>query len=260
MDAIIDIILNKYQIFLLIFVRSTGIFVITPIFSRKNIPNTIKIGFAFFLSLIIFTTVDYDTLAFNELSMVLLIIKEFSVGLIIGFISYVFFTSMYVAGQIIDMQIGFGMVNVLDPQHNVQLPVTGNFYYIVAILIFLISNGHHLLIRGLVDSYKLIPIGHFAFSNDLVNQMISIFSQVFIIGFKIASPILATIFLANALLGILARTMPQMNVFVVGMPLKVTIGLLVLFFTMPVFTVILQYLFENMFREIDAFLHLFSKG
>ncbi|MTI48006.1 flagellar biosynthetic protein FliR [Sporosalibacterium faouarense] len=260
MDAIIDIILNKYQIFLLILVRSTGLFVITPIFSRKNIPNILKIGLAFFMSLIIFSVIDYDAEVFNDLSMVLLIIKEFAVGLIIGFISYVFFTSMYIAGQIIDMQIGFGMVNVLDPQHNVQLPITGNFYYILAALIFLTTNGHHLLIRALVDSYSLIPIGSFAFSNDLTTQMISIFGQVFVIGFKIASPIIATIFLANVLLGILAKTMPQMNVFVVGMPFKVAVGLLVLIFTIPIFSVILQHLFESMFNEIDIFMKIISKG
>lgn len=260
MDTIIDIILNKYQIFLLILVRATGIFVITPIFSRKNIPMIFKIGFALFMSIIIFNIIDDNTLVINGFDTILLTIKEFSVGLIIGFISYVFFTTMYIAGQIIDMQVGFGMVNVLDPQHNIQLPITGNFYHILTVLIFLTTNSHHLLIRALVDSYTIIPIGHFTFSSELTNQMIEIFTQVFIIGFKIASPILATIFIANALLGIMAKTMPQMNVFVIGMPLKVASGLVVIFLTLPLFSTILQYLFENMFSQIDNFMRIVSKG
>ncbi len=260
MDELIDIILNKYQIFLLIFIRITGIFVIAPIFSRPNIPKILKIGFAFFISLLMFNILENENFTLSEISMVILIIKELAIGLVIGFLSYIFFTSLYIAGQIIDMQIGFGMVNVLDPQHNIQLPIMGNFYYIIAILLFLTTNGHYLLIKALVDSYSLIPLGHFVFSDALFSQMVGVIGQVFLLGFKIACPIVVTIFLANALLGILARTMPQMNVFIVGMPLKIFIGIGVIFFTLPIFSSILGSLFSNMLKEIDAFMKIISKG
>lgn len=260
MNEIFDVILNKYQIFLLIFVRATGIFVITPIFSRRNVPNTLKIGFAFFITLIIYNLIDLNIVIENDLTMVVLIIKEFAVGLIIGFIAYALFASLYVAGQVIDTQIGFGMVNVLDPQHKVQLPIMGNFYYTLAILIFLLVNGHHTLIRALVDSFQLIPIGESSFNTLVVNQMISIFGQVFVIGIKIAAPIIATIFLANVLLGILARTVPQMNVFVVGMPFKIIVGLLVVLITLPLIPAIFEFIYDNIFSEIYTFMKQISKG
>lgn len=260
MNEIIDIILNSYQIFLLIFVRATGIFVIAPIFSRQNVPNTLKIGFAFFITLIIYNLISYDIVIYSDLNMVLLIIKEFAVGLIIGFIAYAFFTSLFVAGQIIDAQTGFGMVNVLDPQHNVQIPIMGNFYYTLAVLVFLLVNGHHTIVRALVDSYQLIPIGEFAFNDYIVDQMIGIIGQVFVIGVKLAAPIIVTIFLANVLLGILARTVPQMNVFVVGMPFKIIVGLVVLFFTLPLVPTIFKHIYDNIFIEIYTFMKLISKG
>lgn len=260
MNEIIGVILNRYQIFLLVFVRATGIFIITPIFSRRNVPNTLKIGFAFFITLIVYNLLNLDIVIYDDLRMVGLIIQEFAIGLILGFIAYAFFTSLYVAGQIIDVQIGFGMVNVLDPQHNIQLPITGNFYYILAVLIFLLVNGHHTMITALVDSFQLIPIGEFTINVFVVNQMIDIFGQVFIIGIKIAIPIVATMFLANVLLGILARTVPQMNVFVVGMPFKIIVGLLVLIFTLPIIVPVFEYIYDNIFTQIHTFMRLISRG
>ena len=260
MNEIMNDILNRYQIFLLVFIRATGIFIITPIFSRRNVPNILKIGFAFFITLIVYNLLNLDIVIYDDLRMVGLIIQEFAIGLILGFIAYAFFTSLYVAGQIIDVQIGFGMVNVLDPQHNVQLPITGNFYYILAVLIFLLVNGHHTIITALVDSFQLIPIGEFTINVFVVNQMIDIFGQVFIIGIKIAIPIVATMFLANVLLGILARTVPQMNVFVVGMPFKIIVGLLVLIFTLPIIVPVFEYIYDNIFTQIHTFMRLISRG
>ncbi len=260
MNEIMNDILNRYQIFLLVFIRATGIFIITPIFSRRNVPNTLKIGFAFFITLIVYNLINLDIVIYDDLRMVGLIIQEFAIGLILGFIAYAFFASLYVAGQIIDVQIGFGMVNVLDPQHNVQLPITGNFYYILATLIFLLVNGHHTIIIALVDSFQLIPIGEFPLNIFVVNQMIDIFGQVFIIGVKIAIPIVAAMFLANVLLGILARTVPQMNVFVVGMPFKIIVGLLVLIFTLPLIVSIFEYIYDNIFTQIHTFMRLISRG
>lgn len=258
---LLDYILSEYQIFILVFIRMTGIFIITPIFSRSNIPNIFKVSLALIISVITFSTISQKGITIdNDLYLIVIIIKELSIGLIIGFISYLFFISLFIAGQIIDTQIGFGMVNIFDPQHNTQVPITGNLYYILALLIFLTVDGHHWFLQAIIKSYSILPLGSITFNKEIFDQMIIIFSEIFNIGFKISSPILATVFLSNVLLGILARTMPQMNVFVVGMPLKILVGILTIFITLPIFLIALQHIFDNMSGEIFNFLQLLAKG
>lgn len=260
MEVLFANIINKYQIFLLILVRMTGLFLLTPVFSRNNIPNILKVGFSFFCSVILINILDVKLLNLSPYNLVIFTIKELLVGLMLGFVSYLFFTSLYLAGQIIDMQIGFGMVNVLDPQHNIQVPIIGTLYYILAILIFLTIDGHHFLLDALIKSYEYVPIGQFKFADGFVNQLIRILSQTFIIGFKISGPVLAAIFLADVLLGILAKTMPQMNVFIVGMPLKILVGIVTIIITLPLFIATLQHIFNNMYEEIFNFLKVIQKG
>ncbi|HSH35674.1 flagellar biosynthetic protein FliR, partial [Schnuerera sp.] len=234
MGVVFDLLLDKFETFLLVLVRTSGIFIVSPFFSSQNVPNSLKAGFSFILSILLTLSLDIS-LVILETTFVVLVVKELMVGLIIGFISYAFFSTFYVMGQIIDMKIGFGMVNVIDPQHRVQIPVMGNFYYILAFLLLLSINGHHSIINGLMDSYEFIPIGGFAFNIEIGFFLTDILSQSFITGFKLSAPIVGTIFLTDLLLGILARTIPQMNVFVVGLPLKILIGLIIIGVSIPIF-------------------------
>lgn len=260
METLLTNVIEKHQIFLLILVRMTGLFLLTPIFSRENIPNLFKIGFSVFCAIILVNIIDAGFSYLSPFELMLYTIKELLIGLMLGFISHLFLTSFYLAGQIIDMQIGFGMVNVLDPQHNIQVPVMGNFYYIIAILVFLTIDGHHLLIEALVNSYDYVPVGQFKFVGGFIDQLVRVVSQTFIIGLKISGPVLAAIFLSDVLLGILAKTMPQMNVFVVGMPLKILIGIVTITITLPLFIATLQHIFNNMYEEIFNFLKVIQKG
>lgn len=229
--------MNGFDAFILVLVRMTGLFVISPIFGRRNIPAYFKIGFAFFLALILVNTTDVSIPEYGEsiYGYALIVTKEFLVGLTIGYISYMVFSAIYIAGQLIDMHIGFGMVNVLDPMSNIQIPITANFYYIITLLLFLQMNGHHMLIKSLFDSYKHIPIGKAVFDSTLQNDMIELFNGTFVTALKISAPVIAAAFIVDVSLGVMAKTIPQMNVFVVGMPLKIIIGLLVLYITIPVF-------------------------
>lgn len=260
MESLFNDILNKYEIFLMILVRMTGLFLVTPIFSRNNIPNIMKIGFSFLCSIILVNVLDIEVLELAPYELIILSLKELLVGLMLGFISYLFFSSLYLAGQVIDMQIGFGMVNIFDPQNNIQVPVMGTYYYLISMLLFLIFDGHHILLDALVQSYEYIPVGQFKFINDIISQLIRILSKSFMLGFKISAPILASIFLADVLLGILAKTMPQMNVFIVGMPLKILVGLATIIITLPLFIATLQHIFTNMYEEIFNFLKVIQKG
>ncbi|WP_026893836.1 flagellar biosynthetic protein FliR [Clostridiisalibacter paucivorans] len=258
MNTIIDEIFLKFDVFLLIFMRISGIFIITPIFSRKNIPMIYKIVISIFFSLVLVSTVNVENI--RGLQVITVLIKELSIGLLMGFISYLFFISFFIAGQVIDMQIGFGMVNVFDPQSNAQVPISGNFYYIMALLIFLTIDGHHILLTGIIDSYNIIPINGMVFDESLISLITKIFGEIFIIGFKISSPVLATIFIVNVFLGILARTMPQMNVFIVGMPLKIIVGIVTVIVVMPLYIILVKNIFGHMYEQIQILLKILSKG
>jgi flagellar biosynthetic protein FliR len=252
----IGIFLKGIDIFLLVFVRMTGLFVVSPIFGRRNIPAYLKIGFSFLLALITINIIAAPELDYyNSIyQYVFLILREFLVGLTLGYVSYLVFSSIYLAGQLIDMQIGFGMVNVFDPLSNIQVPITSNFYYIMSMLFFLIMNGHHTLIRALFDSYKHVPLGRASFNNYLMDDIIRIFGNLFIVGFKIAAPITAAMLITEVALGVISKTIPQINVFVVGMPLKIFLGIVVMLVAVPMFVILLETLFNDMGSEMLDFM------
>lgn len=241
--------LNGFDSFLLIFIRMTGLFVVAPIFGRRNIPSYLKIGFSFFTALILVNTIALPSPDYfgGIYTFALLAVKEFVVGITIGFVAYLAFTAIYVAGEIIDMQIGFGIVNVIDPMSNIQVPVTSNLYFIISMLVFLAVNGHHVLIKALFDSYTTVPLGSASFDAGMADNLIRIFGSIFFIGFKIAAPVIAAILITDVALGTISRMVPQLNVFVIGMPLKILVGIIIMMITIPMFI----YLLDSLFRLMD---------
>jgi flagellar biosynthetic protein FliR len=147
--------------FLLVFIRVTGLFVVSPVFGRQNIPAYYKIGFSFFMAIILTYSIPVPDLgSYNSIfAFILLAAKEFLIGLALGYISYIIITAIYLAGQMIDMHIGFGMVSVFDPVSNIQIPVTADLYFILTMLVFLAIDGHHLLIYTLSESFSRLPTG-----------------------------------------------------------------------------------------------------
>lgn len=255
MNEILDLIFNQYEIFILVMIRTSGIFIFSPFFSSQNIPNIMKIGLSLSVSLLITSAMPATKDLSNEI-LLFLIFKELMIGVIIGFISYIYFTAFYVMGQIIDMKIGFGMANVVDPQNRVQVPLMGNFYYILAFLVMLITNGHHIILLGLFDSYNFLPIGSFKYTGLTMDILVNSLSKTFEIGFKLAAPIVAIIFLTDLVLGIMSKTIPQMNVFVVGMPLKVIIGLAIILVSMPIFFNSINNIFDLIIYDIYQYIKL----
>lgn len=261
MEQIDAILLNRITIYLLVFVRMSSLFVITPVFGRRDLPSYLKIGLAFFCTIIIVPLLGDVKVEYSHiLEFALIVVKEFMVGIILGYISFLIFSAIYVAGQIIDIQIGFGMVNILDPMMDTQVPLTGNFIYILTTLFFLMINGHHYLLTALFKSYSILPINGFAFTEKLFNNVVAIFGEAFVIGFKISIPVLAAALLTEVALGILSRTVPQMNVFVVGMPLKIAVGLLTLYFMLPIFFNLFNVTFEKMYSYIYLIINSMAKG
>lgn len=244
------------EVFMLIFVRMTGLFVIAPIFGTRNIPAYLKIGFSFMLALILVSTIEVQELYFSNIyEYFILILKEFVVGITLGYVAYLVFTAIYVAGQFIDMQIGFGVVNVIDPVSSIQVSITSTFYFVLCMLVFLICKGHYVLIRALFASYNYIPVGAGVFGKDIVSDILRVFGNIFLTAFKISAPITAAILITDVALGIISKTVPQLNVFMVGMPLKIILGLVVMVVTIPMFV----HLVESLIVGIDSEMHIFLK-
>ncbi|GAB3067256.1 flagellar biosynthetic protein FliR [Virgibacillus ainsalahensis] len=257
MFELIDI--NSLPVFLLILVRVAAFFVTLPLFSYRNVPAPFKIGFSFFLAFIIFYTVDATVFTIDEMY-IFLIVKEVLVGLLIGLIAFIIISAVQVAGGFIDFQMGFAIANVMDPQTGAQSPLTGQYFYIFALLFLLSVNGHHLLIDGIVNSYNYIPISRFIpfESESIADFIIDAFGNMFLIAFQISIPIVGCLFLVDVALGIIARTVPQLNVFVVGLPLKILVSFAAILVFLSLYIVLAKNLFETMFETMRGLMQLFG--
>ncbi len=238
--------------FILILVRMAGLFLTAPFFSSRNINVTVKASWILLVTFLIFPVIDFEpsTLPGPGLAMGLAVIREVLVGLAIGMGATMLLTGIQMAGQIADTQMGLGLANVIDPMTNTQVSVMGQFYNMVAVLVFLAVDGHHMLIKALVDSFSVIPLGHAQFTPALADRMMNLFSQMFFIAFRVGAPIIGALFITNMALGVVARTVPQMNVFIVGMPLSLGVGLLITASSMSFFVYVMQGIIQGMYRDV----------
>ena len=250
---------SQLGFFLLIFVRISGIFMMAPIFGSRNVAGRIKASLALIITYIIFPLIfDTNTVIPNQfLSYFFMVIGELIIGLILGFISSLVFSAIQMAGQLLDMQIGFGIVNMLDPLSGQQAPLVGNFKYILALIVFLATNGHHVLLSALFASFKLIPVTGIVVNVAIAQFVIDIIGSMFILALKISLPVLVAVVLTDMALGILARTMPQMNIFVVGVPGKIIVGIFVLSIGLPFYIFFLEMAFDGMYKNIFRILSFF---
>jgi flagellar biosynthetic protein FliR len=181
--------------------------------------------------------------------------RELLVGFVIGLAAYLMFVGIQLAGQVVDIQMGLGMVNIIDPMSSAQVSVMGQYFYLVATLVFLAVDGHHVLLRALADSFELVPLGHANFTPTMAGLFNERASALFLVAFRVGAPVVGALFLTNLALGVLARTVPQMNVFIVGMPLNVGVGLLMAALSMGFFAYVLQGIFRGLPRDLALLLH-----
>ncbi len=241
---------EKLQIFLLISLRAAGMFIASPVIGHKSIPTMVKVGLAITLAVVLIPIVSEMPLP--EIDSVWMLggiaIKEILVGFIIGLFFAILFDAVRMSGNIIGYQIGLLVAQVLDPEANSNVSMVGEFLYTLALLIFLAIDGHHAILSAFADSYKMIPIGIFNFSGSAGEMLIKFTAYSFTIAIKLAAPVMITLFLVTVSLGVIARTVPQMNIFIVGLPLKIGIGFLVMAAALPVF----RFMIEKMTYFFDS--------
>ncbi len=242
---------SQVQAFSLILSRFVGLFIAAPVVSNPNVPKLVKIGICIFLSIIVFPFVTLNHEFNSSLSLATAILKEMAVGIFLGFFASLIFVAIQLAGQFIDYQMGLGIVNVIDPNSGVQVPLSGQFLYILGMLIFLAIGGHQLLIKGLIRSFSVLPLGEVVFRRGITFLINDTFAKIIVIAFQISAPVVAAVFLAEMGYGIMSRAIPQMNILIVGLPLKIGLGGLFLFLMLPLFFWMMKREFFNIFMSID---------
>lgn len=254
MNNIVDI-YTHIDIWLLIFFRIVFAIIFLPILVEAKIPAQMKVGLSAILATIVFFTIDIIPINYanNLVGFSIVLFKEALVGLIIGFSVLIFFQVYYFVGNLLSTQGGIAMSTVMDPVNGTQMPLIGKLYYLAFCLIFILSGGCHWFITSLVETFIHIPIGEAIIRPDITYAVVEAVSIFWEMSFKLASPIIAVIFIVDCGLGILARTVPQMNMFVIGIPIKVIILFIMLICTIgliPVFNDIITDNITNTFFNI----------
>ncbi len=248
----------NFQAFLLVFVRMNAMIVTAPFFSSAVISFRLKALFSFLTSLVIFPVISADAVKIPENMglYMLLVLQQVIIGVLIGFILTIIFTSFQLSGQFFAVQIGFGINEVLDPLGQVSIPLIGQLENLIGILVFLAINGHHFMIEAVYRSFELAPI--FSMSKiataGIMKYLVYSFSGMFLVALKIALPVMATIFLVSVSLGMLAKVAPQMNIMMLGFPLKIIIAFGVLILITPLVIRIMRVALERGFEFITGIL------
>ncbi|OQX91500.1 MAG: flagellar biosynthetic protein FliR [candidate division Zixibacteria bacterium 4484_95] len=236
----------EFEKLLFVVLRVGGIMTVAPVFGHRNIPKMLKISIIFIISIVILPTVPSlpVNLPSDLFSLIGILAKEVTAGLLIGFTSLLLFFAVQFGGNIIGLQMGFGIVNVIDPNSSAHVPIIGQFQFLLAILIFLAIDGHHLVLSAVINSFQAIPLGQINFSKLSAEIIVRAGVDTLASAIKLSAPCIVTLFLVDVAMGIVARTVPQMNIFIVGFPLKISIGLVMLGISFPfvgyVFTKLLQ--------------------
>ncbi len=245
------------EIFLLVLVRITCFVYVCPFWGGNQTPNLVKVGFSIILSILIYGAVPYSAPDYNTIAgYTVIVLKEAMAGFLIGYAVQLSVLIVNFAGTVIDMQIGLSMVNLFDPSTNQQTTITGTLYSQVLTVMLILSGMYHFILKALADSFKLIPINTITIHPDRMLEAVTAFLRDYIvIGFRIALPIFIITFVTNVILGILAKVSPQMNMFSVGIQIKIVVGLTVMFITVSMLGDASNFIYINIKELMHEFVY-----
>ncbi len=245
--------------FFLTLFRISVVLFLLPFFGGRTIPNTVKGALLLVLTLAVWPRLSFpaDLFPMSPLELPVMFLGEAALGLTMGLMVRFLFAAVQTGGQLIGFQMGFAMVSVLDPDTGVSEAVSAHFLYMVSMLVFLAVDGHLHLLKGLAQSFALVPPGRLFLGPVVVRQVLEFSGQMFFLAVKIASPIIASIFLVDLALALIARTAPQMHVLTLGFPVKIGVGFLFLTLIFQLVAAVLSgyvqdldAMFLNMFRAM----------
>lgn len=227
--------LNSWYIFLFAGCRMTGLIFFNPIFGRVSVPPMVKIGLALGIALnISYGLLDQQVADYTTIDLFVSILREFAVGFALGFIMQLSLAVLHIGGELMDLQLGLSMAQMYDPSTNSQVSVTGNLFTAMYALLFFITNSHLNLIAIAAKSYNIVPVGLGGVSGRIGVYVIELFGYILVYALQLALPVMITEILVEVAVGILMRVVPNINVFVINIQLKVIVGLIVIITIIPV--------------------------
>lgn len=257
LTALLQLPPHGLAVFLLVLVRASAIFLTSPVFGNSMVPVRVKIALSGLIALILTPMLmevpvkaDIDSIW----GIVPAVLAELMLGVLIGLLAQFFFVAIQFAGQVVGLQMGFGMASVFDPHFGASVSVTGQFYMLVGILVFLLLDGHHWILVAMQKSFTTIPLGSFTFDGPALDTLLRASNDLFWVALMLMAPVLGVLVLGEVAMAIVARIMPQMNVFVAAFPVKIALGVVTMALSFPLLVGFLESETERTFAGILAFL------
>jgi flagellar biosynthesis protein FliR len=243
---------ERWYVFLVSLARMAAMVGTLPIFNSSQAAIRLRLGLAVALSLLIFPVLD---LSLSEQQITpaglgLIVIQETLLGLLLGFVVQLIFFAVQFGATIVGYLMGLSAAEIMDPQHQQQVPLLAQFQNIIAILLFLALNIHHLLLRVIVDSYKILPPGNLNFSGDAIPFVLMMTGEMFVLGLRLVAPVLVVLMLSMFILGIMSRVFSQLQVFMLSFPINISLALIVIGLSMGLVLSVL----ENEFYSLQEYL------
>jgi len=250
--------LEQIETYLMIFIRISAIVFSVPLFGSRDFPLIAKVGLAITIAWIIYPSVPVpkELESVKLLQLVPAIAAEILIGIVIGFTARLFFEGIQLGGQLVGFQMGFGIVNVIDPMSGASFSIIAQVQNLLATLLFIVLNMHHWFFKAMVLSFEKIPLFHCYLSYPLLHWVIDLSSNMFVIAVKVTAPIIATLLFTSTAIGIISKGVRGMNVFIVMFPLKITAGLVGIGLSLPMFAIVLKKHFAHLGEYIYMILKL----
>ena len=250
--------LNELLLAFVALARVATVVAVYPLFGHNSVPAATKVGLSLLLTVLLYPSLRgiHAELPLQVVPLLLVLTREVLVGLAIGFVAAMLFAGVELGGTMVGMQMGLAIVTTMDPQTREQASLIGQAQQLVALLLFLVIDGHHFLLRALYHSFDMVPILGGSYNGGLVEKVVRMAGAIFASGVRIGAPSIVALLLTSVALGVLARTVPQMNVFFAALPANIAIGLLVLALSMPVFAVAFRRLYAELQLDLVALMKL----
>jgi len=244
--------INILPMFALVLIRTASVLFFSPIYSKASMPLMVKIGLALVIAFAIFPTIGSSptVLPDNMIDFILIVFKELAIGFLIGYVATLAFAAFVMGGALISTEMGLTMAELVDPLSGDRVSPIAQLLQIVTLILFFSINGHHWLINALILSYKTVPLTGFIDLGFSMNKILQLFGGLFVSAIKIAAPIMIVLGLTVVVSGFLARSTPEINIFLIIFPMKILVGFLLLVIMFPFITRSIQYLLDLLRKDI----------
>lgn len=250
--------MQSWYVFLAILARMAATIGSLPIFTSSQAAMRMRLGLAVAISLVLFPVLDLSLTPqqMTPLGFGLVIIRESLLGLLLGFVTQLIFFAVQLGGTIVGYQMGFAAANILDPQHQQQMPLLSQFQNVFAILIFLALNIHHIILRVMVDSYRLLPPGELDFSGNAIPFLVQLTGRMFMLGLQLVAPVMIVLMLSMFILGIMSRVFSQLQVFLLSFPINIALALILIGLSMEMVLLLLEQEFSDLQQRLTRILQM----